>query len=39
MNRFTTNAVGFIVGMGEVVAIVLILGCIFVWAGIASGSL
>jgi hypothetical protein len=39
MNRFTTNAVGFIVGMGEVVAICLVLALIFVVAGICSGSL
>jgi hypothetical protein len=39
MNRFTTNAVGFVIGLSEVVAIVLVLACIAVWAGIAAGSL
>jgi hypothetical protein len=39
MNRFSTHVTGFIVGIGEVCAIVLILACISVWAGIASGSL
>jgi hypothetical protein len=40
MNRFSThNAIGLIVGLGELVAIVLVLACIFVIAGVMSGSL
>jgi hypothetical protein len=39
MNRFSTLTVGFIVGLGELVALVLVLACIFVIAGLASGSL
>jgi hypothetical protein len=40
MNRFSThNVVGFIVGLGEVVALCLVLALIFVVAGVMSGSL
>jgi hypothetical protein len=39
MNRFEAIAVATIVGLAEVTAIVLVLACIAVWAGIAAGSL
>jgi hypothetical protein len=39
MNRFSAHVIGFIVGLAEVTAIILVLACIAVWAGIAAGSL